>query len=89
MRVDMNTITPNVRDLPVSLKLQRHNKYDLPLDGSNGYIINPKKFENEAGRVEINVEEIKALLLMMLKGNPKLISQLVKTDDSKFVNTVA
>lgn len=91
MRVNFDTaMAPNLRELPVSLKIQNHNKYSLPLDRSNGYIINPRKFASEAGQVEINVEEIKALLLMMLKGNPDLIQQLVKNEEqSKFVNTLA
>lgn len=88
MRVAMNNIMPNIRELPISLKLNRNENY-LPPIKNNGYIIDPKKFQNEIKNVDINLQEIKALLLMMLKGNSDFIKQLIKTNSNNFVNTLA
>ena len=93
MQVSMNKIipplTPSVRELPVSLKLENVKNNQLPLSSNEGYIINPKKYEQEVKAAEINLDEIRNLLLMMLKGNPSFISNLIKMDDHKFVDTRA
>lgn len=88
MRVGMSHTMPTIRELPISLKLNRNENY-LPPIKNNGYIIDPKKFQNEIKNVDINLQEIKALLLMMLKGNSDFITQLIKTNSSNFVDTSA
>ncbi len=85
MRID-NQIS--LRSLPVSLKLNNSSKFNPPIK-NNGYIINPHKFANEIKEDSINIDEIKKLLLMMLRGNSNFIDTLVKTGNSKYVNTIA
>lgn len=85
MRIEMNNISPNIRELPVSLKLNNQNKYTAPIK-NDGYIINPKKYKDEIDDVDMDINELKALLLMMLKGDISLISKLIKTGDNKMVN---
>lgn len=89
MKIGLTRLTPSLRELPVSLQLKNNrSKYIMPIP-TNGYIIDPKKFKNEIKDIEINFKEIKYLLIMMLKGNPDFIKNLVKTDSNRFVNITA
>ncbi len=78
----------SVRNLATSLKLNTSTKYNPPIK-NNGYIIDPHKFSSDIKDDAINIDEIKKLLLMMLRGDSNFINQLVKSDSSKFVNTIA
>ena len=75
----------SIRQLPVSLKLNRNSKYIPPIR-NNGYIIDPNKFRNEIKENKIDLNEIKALLLMMLKGDANSISKLIRPNQNKFVD---
>ncbi len=89
MRIETASLTPSLRELPVSLQINnRKGKYALPLP-NDGYIINPQKFKNEIKDIEINFKEIKYLLIMMLRGDPNFIKNLIKTDKARFVNVSA
>ncbi len=86
MQITMNNnYIPNVRQLPVSLKLNTSNKHIPPIK-NNGYIIDPNKFSKEIKNYDINLEEIKALLMMMIKGNDNFLSELIKPNGNNFVN---
>ncbi len=86
MQIMMNSnIISNIRQLSVSLKLNTNNKHIPPIK-NNGYIIDPNKFRNEIKNYDINLDEIKALLLMMIKGNDNFISELIKPNGNNFVN---
>jgi len=85
MTVTMNSIVPNVRELPVSLKLNNNSKYPPPIR-NNGYIIDPNKFRDGIKNHEISLREIKTLLLMMLRGNSNFVSQLIKAKSNGFVD---
>ncbi len=88
MRVGMNAILPSIRELPVSLKLDQESKYRSPIKNS-GYVINPDKYASEVKNVEINLKEIKVLLLMMVKGDSDFISRLIRRPNAgNYVNTL-
>jgi len=86
MSVYINSLTPNFRELPVlSFKLGNKN-----LNGkATRVILNPNKFEDVVPNPEINIKEIKALLLMMVKGNSNFITQLIKSNRGNYINLVA
>lgn len=88
MKVMMNTIMPNIRELPVSLKLNTKQKYTSPIK-NNGYILNPMKYQNEMKNMNVNFSEIKNLLLMMVKGNKNFLNKLIKPSSNKFIDTTA
>ncbi len=84
MKINNSYLSRSIRELPVSLQLNNRTKYRLPIS-NDGYIINPKNLDTKID--EIDFKDIKYLLIMMLRGNPNFIENLVKTDSSKFVNT--
>ncbi|MBU1077763.1 MAG: hypothetical protein KKH98_10750 [Spirochaetes bacterium] len=86
MKVMPNNIMPHIRELPFSLKLNNGTKYAMPIK-NDGYIIDPRKFQHEIK--EVDLKEIKTLLLMMLKGNNDFISELIKPGNNRFVDTTA
>ncbi len=88
MKIMPNALTPNIRELPVSLKLNNNTQTMQPIK-NNGYIIDPTKYQNDIKDVNVEFKEIKALLLMMIKGNSDYINELVNTSGSNFVNTSA
>ncbi len=78
----------NLTVLPVSLKLNTQYKFQPPIK-SNGYIIDPTKYAREAKDKPIDVNEIKQLLLMMLRGDKNFIHTLIKNSNSNFIDTIA
>ncbi len=88
MRVALNPeIISSLRELPVSLKLNNKSNFSSPIK-SSGYVIDPTKYQGEIKDVDLNLREIKALLLMMVKGDSNFISKLIKPNSSNFVNTL-
>jgi len=79
---------PNIRQLPLSLKLNTNSKYRPPIKTS-GYVIDPTKFSKEIKEYEINLKEIKALLLMMVKGDANFISKLIKPMKNNYLDLMA
>jgi len=88
MKINLDNLSPNIRDLQVSLKLENKAHYSLPM-ANDGYIINPRKFEKEVENIKVDFQDIKNLLLMMVNGNKEFIDTLVKTDSNRFVDTQA
>ncbi len=82
-------LTSSIRELPVSLKLDNVKNNQLPLKSNEGYIINPKKYEQEVKDAQMNLDEIRNLLLMMLKGDPAFVTKLINLDEHKYVDTRA
>ena len=86
--INVNNVIPNIRELPVSLKLDSTAKYQPPIRNS-GYIIDPEKFESEIKDADLNLKEVKALLLMMIKSKDEFLSHSIQTSSGSVVNSLA
>jgi len=88
MKIENVKLFPEIRELPVLLNIKKNAKYELPIN-NNGYIINPEKFRDQIKDEFVNIDDIKTLLLMMLKGNADFIKNLIRTEERHFVNIEA